>query len=352
MRRLRHFACLLTGLGFLTAAQAQAGLLDKLTQGFTGPAAQKKGCDKGVAEQCTSLGYSYRAGREVGKDLDQAAQYFQRGCQGGHSTACHELYSMGFDFLHGKHDMRKDADKAMRLFRQGCEGGARTYSGSACRELAKEQLKNGSSDMAVTMRLLDRACGGGSLRGCYALGQELLSGKRVEQNIDKAIVVLGRACKGKNKIRDACARLGSLFNQGALTSRDIAKAEHYLHEACSFPGWLAPSCYELALLYDNELAGKKPNKKIAELYHIACHRADKDRVGDACIAAAKMHETGRGVEKDDNWVNELYNMGCRIKHKQSCRLSCDRNCKLGQPFACKALKANKIPLGVTNCYQL
>jgi len=153
-------------------------------------------------------------------------------------------------------------------------------------------------------------------------------------------------------VREACASLGSLYNQGKLTSRDLTKAEHYLSEACSFPGWLAPSCYELARLYDNELAGKKSDKDIAEFYHIACHRADKDRVGKACIAAAKMHQTGRGVEKDDNWVNELYNLGCRIKHKESCRLSCERNCRLGQPFACKALKANKIPLGVTNCYQL
>lgn len=61
---------------------------------------------------------------------------------------------------------------------------------------------------------------------------------------------------------------------------------------------------------------------------------------------------GEGVDKDQGWVNELYNFGCRIKHMESCRLACELNCKQGQPFACAAIKKNKIPLGVTNCYKL
>ena len=104
-------------------------------------------------------------------------------------------------------------------------------------------------------------------------------------------------------------------------------------------------------MYETDLKGKKSAKEIAELHHIACHRAAKARIADACVAAARMHASGTGVERDDNWVNELYNRGCQLKHAASCRLSCEHNCRKGQPFACEALKKNKIPLGATNCYQ-
>ncbi len=253
--------------------------------------------------------------------------------------------------MHGERGFEKDPESAHRFFRMACKGGARTYSGSACHELAKLDLKQPSIDTNAVKILLYRACDGGSRHGCHLLGEELLNGEHLQRDLPKALAALSKARKGERKVRAACASLGHIFNERTLVKRDVAKAELYLNGACTFPGWSGRACYALALLYIKELSGMKSDKEIADLYHNACHRAEEDREGDACIAAAKMHQAGRGVEKDDNWVNELYNRGCQLKHRQSCRLSCDRNCRLGQPFACEMLKKNRIPLGATNCYK-
>ncbi len=160
-----------------------------------------------------------------------------------------------------------------------------------------------------------------------------------------------KACDGKNKEHKACAQLGLLFSKGEQIKRDIPAAEKYLTEACTFPERIGTACYELAFLYETELAGKKSEEENSELYRIACDRADSKRVGAACVAAAECHLQGKGVKKDRNAAIHLYNRGCMLKHRESCRLSCEWNCKEGQPHACAAIKAGKYPLGVSNCFK-
>ena len=165
----------------------EAGLFDKISEGFTGPKAQDKACQKGTAEQCTSLGYRYLNGNEVPRDLGKAGDYFQLGCEGGQQTACHELYSVGFKLLHGKRGFEKNIEASQRFLRMACKGGARTYSGSACHELAKLDLKQPSIETNAVETLLHRACDGGSRQGCHTLGEELLSGEHLQRDVTKAL---------------------------------------------------------------------------------------------------------------------------------------------------------------------
>ncbi len=351
---MHKFSRLCAVFALLAPVLVQAGLLDKLTKPLTGIDASIKACNKGRAELCTSVGRRYRSGSGVKQDLGKAGEYLGLGCIGGDADGCHELYSLGFAHLHGK-NVAKDTKQAVALFAAGCngDGNGRRYSGAACQELARLYLNGDAVERDATrgVQLLDRACAGGSRRGCRALGDVLLDGKLVTRDIPAAVDAYDKACSGTEKETRACATLGRLFQNGDLIERDVVKAERYLTDACTFPNRIGASCYQLARLYESDLAGTKSAEEIAELYHVACHRADSDRVGEACVAAAEKHLRGEGVDKDENWVAELYSRGCQLKHKESCRRSCAWHCDRGQPHACAAVAKQQIPVGVANCFR-
>jgi TPR repeat protein len=248
--------------------------------------------------------------------------------------------------------------RAIQLFAAACEGSASgIYSGPACYELAKLYFvgKSVKKDVSRGVELLYRGCDRFSSPACSELGNILLEGKLVSPDVPSAVTAYSKGCNDKNKDKESCVRLalklGLLFSEGKQVERDVPAAALYLTAACTFPEWIGTACYELARLYETELAGKKSGEVIYKLYRVACDQAKTERAGRACVAAAERHLQGKGAKKDPNAVIHLYNRGCMLKDLESCRLSCEWNCKGGQPYACKAIKTGRIPLGVSNCFK-
>lgn len=341
-------------LGFGMASPGQCGLVERLTSGLTDPGAIEARCRKGEASLCTSAGNMYRRGYKVTKDIDKAIEFYLLGCSGGDTNSCYALYQIGFDYSRGR-KVKTDMPKAVKLFTAACEGSASgRYSGPACDELGKLYLEGKSvpKDISRGVELLHRGCDRSNSRSCRDLGNVLLDGRLVSRDVPGAVAAYRRACSGKYKEHTACMKMGMLFIKGEEVERDIAEAERYLTEACTFPDRIGTACYELAHLYETDLTGRKPEEAVTELYRVACDRAESDRMGSACVAAAERYLQGRGVKKDPNTVIHLYNRGCMLKDHQSCRRSCEWNCKNGQPQACAAIKSDRIPLGVMNCFKL
>ncbi|MHB8880934.1 MAG: tetratricopeptide repeat protein [Thermodesulfovibrionales bacterium] len=342
--------CPVLGLGL--ASPAHGGLVDQLTQ--KDPAALEKRCLRGETPLCTSLGNMYRHGVEVTKDVDKAIELYGLACSRGDSKNCHILYQIGFDDLRGKGG-KQNIPRAIKAFTAGCDGSPKgIYSGHACNELAHLHLEGRSvrKDIPRGIELLHRGCDRFSPRACRDLGDIFLDGAQVSKDVPAAVAAYSKACEGKDKDPKGCMQLGLLYSRGEQVKRDVSAAATYLAGGCTFPKQLGTACYELALLYDTELKDKKSEEEIYDLYRVACDRAESERMGRACVAAAERHLRGKGAKKDPNAVIHLYNAGCKLKDREACRLSCEWNCKEGQPHACKAVKTGNIPLGVTNCIKL
>jgi TPR repeat protein len=344
------FPVLILGLG--PASQAHGGLVEQLTK--QDPAVLEERCRKGETSLCTSLGNMYRHGSQVTKDVDKAIEFYGLACSRGDSKSCHILYQIGFDDLRGK-GTKQNMPRAVKSFTAACDGSASgVYSGPACHELANLHLKGKSvqKDIPRGLELLHRGCDRFSRRACRDLGDILLEGALVSKDVPAAVTAYSKACEGKDKDPKGCTQLGLLYSRGEQVKRDIPAAVKYLTGGCTFPNQIGTACYELAVLYDTEMAGKKSEEEIYDLYRVACDRAESERVGKACIAAADRHLQGKGAKKDPNSVIHLYNRGCVLKDREACRLSCEWNCKGGQPHACSAIKTGRIPLGVSNCIKL
>lgn len=311
-------------------------------------------CRKGEFSLCMSAGNIYLNGaQKVPKDIDKAIELYGVGCSGGESKCCHALYSIGFDDSRGKKG-KKNIPRAVRAFTEGCKGSpSGIYSGPACDELAKLYLsgKAVQKDVPHGVDLLRRGCGRYSRPACLDLGDILLEGSLAPKDVTGAVDAYRKACDGKKPEHRACLQLGMLFLKGEQVEKDVPSAEKYLSEACAFPDQIGTACYELARLYDTGLAGGKSAEQITELYHVACDRARTGRSARACIAAAERHLEGKGAKKDPNWVGQLYNRGCMMRDRESCRRSCEWACKRGQPFACAAVKSGRIPIGASNCFK-
>lgn len=348
---LRGWLFLMLVLGLGLASPAHCGLVDRLTK--KDPVVLEELCRKGETSHCTSLGNMYRHGVEVTKDVDKAIEFYGLACSRGDSKNCYYLYQIGFDDLRGK-GTKQNMRRAVKAFTAACDGSASgIYSGPACHELAKLHIKGKSvqKDISRGVGLLHRGCDRYSNPACRDLGDILLEGSLVSRDVPAAVAAYSKACDGKDKDNKACAQLGYLFSKGEEVKRDVSAAATYLTEACTFPDRIGTACYELALLYDSELMGKKSEEEIYNLYRVACDQADSGRVGSACVAAAERHLLGKGAKKDPNAVSHYYSLGCRLKDRESCRLSCEFHCKEGQPHACAAIKTGNIPLGVSNCFK-
>lgn len=339
-------------LGPGLASPAHGGLVEQLTK--KDPAVLEERCRKGETALCTSLGNMYRHGAEVTKDVDKAVEFYGLACSRGDSKSCHTLYQIGFADVRGK-GTKQNLPRAVKSFTSACDGSASgIYSGPACHELANLHLKGNSvrKDASRGVELLHRGCNRSSRRACRDLGDILLEGSLVSKDVSAAVAAYSNACEGKDKDTKGCMQLGLLYSRGEQVKRDIPAAAKYLTGGCTFPNQIGTACYELAVLYETELAGKKSEEEIYNLHRVACDRAESERVGKACIAAADRHLQGKGAKKDPNSVIHLYNRGCVLKDREACRLSCEWNCKGGQPHACSAIKTGRIPLGVSNCIKL
>ena len=122
-------------------------------------------CNDNDYEACTDLAIDYDYGEDgVAQDMNKAAQFYKKGCDGGDLLGCNNL---GILYEDGD-GVKKDASKSAQLYKIACDG-----------------------DYAL---------------GCYNLGILYDDGTGVEQDKSKAIDLYKEACEGGEAL--GCNNLG------------------------------------------------------------------------------------------------------------------------------------------------
>jgi tetratricopeptide (TPR) repeat protein len=162
----------------------------------------------GSAQTCLGLGNKYRDGDGVPKDLDRAAELYDRACKGGLTDACDNLDNLGLHYAEGA-GVQEDESHAVALYEEACDGGNLW----GCTHLGDSfaRGKGVRKDGARAVALLQRACDGGLAAGCSNLGLLYQYGQGVEKDEDQAIRFFQRACRRGE--RTGCSMLESVAGE-------------------------------------------------------------------------------------------------------------------------------------------
>jgi len=148
----------------------------------------QKACDGGERKGCHDLGLMYYKGEGVVKDLNRAARLFKRACDAGGSGGCQDL---GLMYSRGE-GVAKDLIRAADLYKRACDAGA----APGCTDLGLMYNKGEgvAKDLNRAADLFKRACGAGGSGGCLNLGSMYLRGQGVPKDLDRAADLFKKAC--------------------------------------------------------------------------------------------------------------------------------------------------------------
>ncbi len=163
-------------------------------------------CHTGNQPGCSNYAAALALGRGVPLDLAAAKELFDSACARGNQPAC---LSFAMMFIEGNAIVPRDLARGVTLATASCDHG----NANACNAVAGAYFDgfDASSQEAAATRaapFLQRACDGGSLRGCANLGQLYANGLGVATDRPRAAALLERACKGG--IVAACAMAAKL----------------------------------------------------------------------------------------------------------------------------------------------
>jgi len=171
-------------------------------------------CGPGHAMACSQLGMAYLTeGKSwrVQRDLDQAALFHGRACQ---------LEAVRCGYLAQQLAMFR-LPAARALFASGCTRGDAT----SC-----DQLKRADANLAEDARLTAR-CDGGDEAACADLGQHLLTGGPLGNDVARAVALLTPRCERTPPARFACRVLGDFFSDDRNPLLDRARGARYLQRS-------------------------------------------------------------------------------------------------------------------------
>ncbi|MBR7002657.1 MAG: sel1 repeat family protein [Neisseriaceae bacterium] len=208
------------------------------------------------------------------RDYTQAAQLFEKSCNGGAVQGCHAL---GFLYLNGK-GVPQNYSKAAELFEQACNGGI----AKGCNNLGLLYRKGQGvqQDNVQAAQLWEKACNGGSISGCVSLGSSYAEGKGVKQNYSQAVKLFEKACN--NNVTEGCFDIGLLYYNGQGVKKDHTQAAKLFEKACN--GGAAPGCFNLGMLYGNGQGVKKNLSTAKKYFGKACDLGEKQ----ACSVYKKL----------------------------------------------------------------
>lgn len=142
----------------------------------------------------------------------------------------------------------------------------------ACLHLALQSGLRGTDDPARVPVLLDRACEGGELYACSALGFRYEIGEDVEPDVARAMALYERACEGREP--EGCGSLGHAYRVGLTGVPDPAEAARYLRLGCA--GDDPFSCRSLAEMLEHGEGGDRDLAHARALYERACAWGDPE----------------------------------------------------------------------------
>jgi TPR repeat protein len=213
-----------------TPSTAAEGLFDQGNAAYKGrqfsQAAQlfQKACDGGERKGCNTLGLMYYNGEGLPKDLNRAKDLYKRACDAGGSGGC---LNLGLLYFRGE-DLPKDLDRAAALFKRACDAGG----APGCNNLGLmyHDGEGVAKDLSRAADLYKRACDAGGSAGCTNLGAMYVRGENVPQDPVRAADLFKRGCDQGNAA--GCNHLGLLYEHGRGVANDSNRAADLFKKAC------------------------------------------------------------------------------------------------------------------------
>jgi TPR repeat protein len=201
--------------------------------------------------------------------------------------------------------------QSMKLLEKACDGG----SARGCTGLGMFHAMGaaGSIDIGKATTLLDRGCAAGDAEGCTALAERFAhrSTEHEKWPVDqtRATALWQRACDLGTEY--ACFTVASRYFKGEGSKQDIPRGVAVMRRGCD--GGNAKRCNELAMLHLGMLGGGKEFRVIENtadglaLLDRTCTRMDSD---DACRILAQLYATGTKAKKDLARAQDYYGRAC------------------------------------------
>jgi TPR repeat protein len=180
----------------------------------------------------------------------------ERWCAEGDAESCARLAAL----VLGRDGV---VPRVRELFERACAGG----SGKGCNGLGVFAQRSDPPDTTAAREHYERACEMGYAGGCYNLGQMHRFGVGTGADLAAAAGWYERACDGGHG--DGCAALGTLYWGESAILADADKAAALFEKACKLDVAAACHNFGLALLIRGDEGGAK------ELFRRACKLGSK-----------------------------------------------------------------------------
>ena len=212
-----------------------------------------KKCNDGGASSCNALADMYRVGKNVTKDVQEAARLlrkavglYRKSCDKGDASSC---YSLAYMYEKGE-GVTQNMQEAARLYRKACDLG---YA-YACYNLAEmyREGKGVTKNMQEAVRLYNKACDLGYAYACYNLAYMYEKGRGVTKNMQEAARLYRKACDEGNAL--SCDNLAEMYEEGKGVTKNMQEAVRLYNKACDLyrkacDKGNARSCNDLAYMY-------------------------------------------------------------------------------------------------------
>lgn len=198
-----------------------------------------------------------------------------------------------------------------------CETACMNGDHAGCEEAGIGYLEGEviGQDLQRARMLLSRACEQGLRRACGALGKMAQDGQGVEKAPDEIVRLLSDGCDAGDA--NACGRLGTLRMLGTGTQRDVTLGRKLLHSACEQGDAL--SCLHLgrSLVSTTEPQSADP-QQAARLFTRACH----GNLGKACYELAQLQLQLNQVPPQQAMANLI--KACQLRSPAGCGALAER----------------------------
>jgi uncharacterized protein len=249
----------------------------------------QRGCDRGDAGSCETLGNTLTAGRpDFPKDVPRGIALLERACGMGRAFACSNLAT---SLIREK----VDPERGTTLLERSCDRGSR----SDCSQLAYLYRSGGGPEGKSPAKALEyelRGCALDSVSACNAAGKLIMEGQGAKKDLTRAAGLFEKACpvpapppKPTALVIEACAALSEMHLTGKGAEKSPARAVAVLERGCSDKRTL--TCVRLAALHAKG-GGKGLPADPAKAEKI---------LRDACSAndVAACTELGKQLERND-----------------------------------------------------
>ena len=223
----------------------------------------------------------------------------ERRCQEGEAESCGRIAMAAFPDGPGP----KDLPRAVTYNLRACAAGSPETPYCRAAGMGAEIVQQdpaARAKLAAALGDMEKACEGGRMNECNALGITRLFGTRGERDPEGAKAMFARACEGG--VATACANLGDLLAKGGREER--AQAVALFGKACA--GNAAWTCKVAGVAHAQGVSGEKDTVQAARLFKRGCDGNDKR----SCMLLFSLYQ------QDPAGARELFRKACGSDFKQ------------------------------------